>query len=55
MSVKLRCNVCGQRAVGTMGQLQALGWRSITRRKGKRDKTITECPEHNGVMTGRER
>ncbi|NLT36787.1 MAG: hypothetical protein GXX95_01315 [Methanomassiliicoccus sp.] len=54
MNVRLKCNCCGRTAEGTVGELHALGWRSVTRRKGKRDKTITECPEHRGIMTGRE-
>jgi len=52
---RLRCNVCGSEAEGTIGELHALGWRHISRKKGKEWKQITECPQHNGVMTGRER
>lgn len=54
MNERRRCTCCGRTAEGTVEELYAQGWRRVTIRKGKRDRTITECPEHRGVMTGRE-
>ncbi len=54
MRVRYRCTTCGRTVEGTAEELHAKGWKRVTVRKGKRDKTITECPEHNGILTGRE-
>lgn len=54
MNTRLKCDCCNRTAEGTIGELHAKGWKHVTRRKGKRDMTITECPEHAGILTGRE-
>lgn len=54
MRARYRCTTCGRTAEGTVEQLNSQGWKRVTVRKGKRDKIIVECPEHKGILTGRD-